>query len=98
MKVLEKIKNDKATILEMSKKLVVLVTRLAGQRVATVGNIKLKDVNIKENEMCILISHLVKQSKPGRHQKSLKFAKFSSNQYFCVVNAMQLIHGENNSY
>lgn len=68
----------------VSKKLVFLMTLLAGQRVSTIGNIKLKDIHLEKDKVTIIISSLVKQSKPGNHQRPLSFNKFSANPNLCV--------------
>lgn len=89
----------------LSKKLVFLMTLLAGQRVSTIGGIKLQDVHLGKDKVTVVISNLVKQSNPGNHQRPLTFHKFAVNGNLCVVTLLKkyiemtssLRSGEHNS-
>ena len=92
LKVLNEIDSHSATLLELSRKLAVLLTLLSGQRVATVSSLKLQDVQFSTDvsSMFIHVTDLVKQSKPGMHQQPLCFAQYKANSNLCVILAMKI--------
>ena len=82
-------KSNDENLLDLSKKLVTLITLLSGQRVATIANIKLDDIKIDNDIMYIYISNLIKQTKPGKHQQPLQFKRYKTNENICVVKLME---------
>ena len=70
-------------ILEFSRKVAFLVTFLSGQRVATIAQLRLKDLQITENQLLIKVG-LIKQSRPGYNQQPIIFNKFGSKPNICV--------------
>lgn len=81
---------DTKSFLEFSKKVVFLVTLLSGQRVSTIGKLKLSDVRIDQSELYISVTELIKQTKPGHHQQPLRFKKFNCKPNLCVYTQLSL--------
>lgn len=69
--------------IELSRKVAFIVTLLSGQRVATISQLKLKDITINEKEIYITVSGPIKQTKPGMHQKPLHFNLFKEKPNLC---------------
>lgn len=76
-------------LLPLSRKVVFLVTLLAGQRVATVAGIKINDVEVFDSKIVINIG-LIKQSRPKFSQQPIVFSKFNKKPNLCVFS--QLSH------
>lgn len=76
-------------LLTLSKKVVVLLTLLSSQRVATIASLNITDLYWSESDLNITITEVIKQTKPGRHQVPLHFRKYS-NKNLCIVSQLKL--------
>ena len=78
------------TLLQKSRKLVVLLLLLSGQRLATVSKIRLADIEfISDGRVNIFITSLCKQSRPGFHQAPLVFSSFDARPNLCMVTLLK---------
>ena len=86
---IEKINTDTASIIELSRKIVTLLTLLSGQRVATIASLTLEDIKTDDQlgMMYIFISKIIKQSRPRTHQQPLTLSRYE-NKELCVVYTM----------
>ena len=58
---------------------------LSGQRCQTLHLICLDDIIFEDNSVIITTPHLLKNSKPGRHQSSFTFHNYTPNATLCIV-------------
>ena len=74
----------------LSMKLTMLLALLSGQRVATLASLKLVDVSfVGLNSVRIIVSQLVKQSAPSRHQQPIVLQAYEADQSLCVVTILK---------
>ena len=76
--------SENLNLLELSRKVVFLLTLFSGQRVSTVSNISVNDLRFSDSGLDIMIG-LVKQSRPGKNQQPLKFNVLIEHPDICVV-------------
>ena len=76
-------------LLELSRKVVFLVTLLSAQRVSTISNIQLKDLKFTPTSLTVNIG-MVKQSRPGKGQQPLLFETCSEYPNLCVVQQIKV--------
>lgn len=83
---LSKTEND--TLLFLAGKLSMLFLLLSAQRCQTLHLICLEDINISDERLIINTPHLLKTSKPGRHQTPFLFDSFKSDKRLCIVSVI----------
>ena len=64
--------------LHSTRKLLMLLALLSGQRGQTLHLIDIRNVYITDNSLKVVIGDLLKTSKPGYHLGQLKFLEFPS--------------------
>ena len=69
----------------LAKKFATLLAILSAQRVATISQIKWRDLHFTGNLLVIPVTEVVKQTRPGRHQKPLEFARCNLHKHLCMV-------------
>lgn len=77
------------TFIDFSRKVVFLTTLLSGQRVSTISKLKLADITFRDTDLYINVSSMIKQTKPGIHQKPLHFTKFDRKPNLCVYGLLK---------
>ena len=70
-------------LLELSRKLVTLLTLLSGQHVATIADLRLEDVQINTCSMTITVGNLVKQSKANISPKASSVLSLRNQEFVC---------------
>lgn len=85
---LEQVEYDVKSLTMFTKKVAFLLTLLAGQRVSTIGNLKVEDIHLGTEKVTILVTDLVKQTKPGNHQRPLSFHRFTARPNLCMYSLL----------
>jgi hypothetical protein len=85
---IEKIELQNINLKNLSKKLVLLLLLLSGQRVQTIQVLKLRNVNISQNDCIIYLDSLLKTSGPKGHKSHLHY-KYYENTNLCVVSHLK---------
>lgn len=80
--------SSKLLLLEFSRKVVFLITLLAGQRIDTVANLRIEDLSFTDSSLTIYVRR-VKQSRPGVNQKPLVFKTCKDCPNLCVVKQLK---------
>ena len=76
------------TLLQISCKLCILFLLLFAQRCQTLYLIEIFDIKFMDDKVCIAPSHLLKQTRPGKHLESLEFKRYSQNERLCLVKVL----------
>jgi integrase len=90
--VLNFFKKSEPTLLSLKHltlRVTMLLAVLTGQRLQTLGLLKVKNMKLTESCVQFYIDELVKQSKPGNHLTSITLSKYSDEQ-LCVVKHLKL--------
>ena len=83
-------KHDQSnTLLMLSRKLSMLFLLLSGQRCQTLHLVCVNDVTISSTAATIVTPHLLKTSKPGKHQSPFIFKRFSPDKNLCSVRTLE---------
>ena len=77
--------NSSLTLELLTKKLVMLLCLLSGQRSQSIHAIQTNYMKFTNNKYICYIPKVLKTSKPGKHQEPLEFEKFPQNARLCVV-------------
>lgn len=85
---LEKLEDE--TLFELSGRLCMLFLLLSAQRCQTLHLIELEDIYFKNENLIIQTSHILKQTKPGKHLQNIVFKPFPRNKNLCIVACMKL--------
>lgn len=78
------------SLLQFNKKLATLLTMLSAQRVSTIAGIQLQDIKFNGTSLTIYITNVIKQTRPGQHQKPLLFSCFPARRNLCMVEQTKL--------
>ena len=76
---------ESLSLLQLSRKLLMLLALLSGQRGQTLHLIDIRNVHITDNSLKVVIGDLLKTSKPGYHLGELNFSSFPHDNSLCVV-------------
>ena len=85
------------SLLDLSRKSVMLLMLCSAQRLATIAKLKARDLHFTENSLCINITEIVKQTKPGVHQAPLQFSSYTRNENLCVIATLRQYLASTNS-
>jgi len=75
----------------LGAKFSMLFLLLSGQRCQTLHLICLDDIIFEDNSVIITMPHLLKTSKPGRHQSPFTFHTFTPNATLCIVQTLKAV-------
>ena len=89
--------NCDLTLRELTKKLCALIMIETGQRVQTLHLIKLEDIEMKDNSCSIVITELVKQSRPGYMLPPLELKENSQDPKICSLCCLRVYLSKTNS-
>lgn len=73
----------------LSKKLIVLLTLVTGQRMQTLSLINVKNIVVTEDLIEVKIPENIKTSKPGKNQPVLILPFYKENRNICPANTLQ---------
>ena len=76
------------SLFQLSCKLSMLFLLLSAQRCQTLHLIELPDIRFLNNCVYIAPSHVLKQTRPGKHLETLCFKKYDKNKKLCLVRVL----------
>ena len=76
------------SLFQLSCKLSMLFLLLSAQRCQTLHLIELPDIRFLNNCVYIGPSHVLKQTRPGKHLETLCFKKYDKNKKLCLVRVL----------
>lgn len=76
-------------ILEISRKLLMMLLLLSGQRLSSISMICTDDISFGNNRMTIFSSSLCKQSRPRFHPAPMVFSTYSAKPNLCIITLMK---------
>ena len=82
--------NEQLSLKILSKNAVTLLALLTAQRIQTLHLLCLADIVLNDSECRIVIRTLLKQTKPGIHQKEIVLPVYPGNKKLCVVANLQV--------
>lgn len=74
-----------STLLQLSCKLCMLFLLLSAQRCQTLHLVETSDIKFVDDQVCIAPSHILKQTRPGKHIDTIIFKKYPKNEKLCIV-------------
>ncbi|XP_052233741.1 uncharacterized protein LOC127846495 isoform X1 [Dreissena polymorpha] len=79
-----------STLLDLSRKLCILLLLVTGQRCQTIHSIQLNDISFDKNTTMVTIqpNTLLKQSRPGKHLKPMYLKAYEGKMNVCVVKTL----------
>ena len=80
--------NSSLSLELLTKKLVMLLCLLSGQRSQSIHAIQTNYMKFSNNKYICYIPKLLKTTKPGKHLAPLEFEKFPNNSKLCVVSCI----------
>ncbi len=78
------------SLLDLSCKLVTLLSLLSAQRGQTIHGIDVRNIEFRDNIVIIRVSELLKTSSARRHFGELKLAGYASDINMCIVHILQV--------
>lgn len=78
------------SLIDLSRKVTTLLALCSLQRISTLSNIKLNELIFTEDRLNIIITDLMKQSRPAYHMTHLTFNLFTDLPNICIVNQLKL--------
>lgn len=81
--------NEKLSSESLSKKLIILLALVTGQRLQTLSLINIKNIVFKEETVEIKISDKIKTSRLGRNQSVLTLSIYKESKNVCLVTALK---------
>ena len=78
------------TNMELSRKALVLFLLGSGQRISNISELVLADIVFSSAGVTVNIPSVLKQTRPGYHQKPVQFSEFPEKPHVCVVYQLRL--------
>ena len=82
-------KNDKLTIIQVSRKLTMLLLLLSGQRCQTIHSLNIKQMALESSKVTFVIKDLLKTSRPGKHLQKVSYKAYAPDRRLCVVTTLK---------
>ena len=82
--------NKKMKLIDLSKKITILLLLLSGQRCQTIQTLSINNLHLTKNSICFYTDHLTKTSRPGHHQSTLNLIAYQENRKLCIVTAIKV--------
>ena len=82
--------NKKMSLIELSKKITILMLLLSGQRGQTIQALNLKNMKVEKDQISFYNEKLMKTSRPGRHKTTVTFRAYPHNKKLCIVTALKV--------
>lgn len=76
---------EEITLKDLSRKVVMLMALLTGQRAQTLHALDISSMEMTENKITFYITEVLKHIKPGRHQQPIEFVAFEQDPTLCIV-------------
>ena len=73
------------SLLQLSKKLAMLLGLLSGQRKPGLHLLDVRNVTLRDDMLIIRYDDLLKQSRPGYHLDEISFAEYPDDKDSCVL-------------
>lgn len=80
--------NDSLSLLHLSKKVIMLMLLVSGQRGQTLHLLDTRNMTISADKIQFTIGDLLKTSRPGNHLSQIVFTAFPPDNHLCVYTAM----------
>jgi len=78
------------TLMELTLRTVMLLALLSGQRGQTLHLLRVSDVDFPSNDQCVIVlSDVLKQTRPGHHLHPITLDAFPSNENLCIVSHLK---------
>ena len=81
--------NKNLSLLQLSKKLTILLLLLSGQRCQTVQHLDITHMTMTRSKVSFRITTLLKTSRPGHHQPDLVFPEYTPDRRLCVITTLK---------
>ena len=82
-------KNNEMSLINLSRKLTVLMLLQSGQRGQTIMNFEVDNMNLQHSFVTFRIGKLLKTSRPNHHTSEVKFKAYAPDRRLCVVTALK---------
>lgn len=81
--------NSNLSLLQLSRKLVMLMLLVSGQRGQTLHLLDIQNMTVSDTKVSFRIGDLLKTSRPGNHLSELVFEAYEPDKFLCVYTAMR---------
>lgn len=81
--------NRRLSLLQLSKKLTILLLLLSGQRCQTIHQLDLQHMTIDNSKVVFQVNALLKTTRPGHHQPALTFPAYTPDKRICVLTTLR---------